>query len=515
MAINLFGFTIKRKDEDKPLLPSVVPPGRDDGSIIVGAGGGHYAYTYDVEGQAQNELDLIRRYRSITNVPEVDEAITQIVDEALVFDTDNKIIELNLEELKVGEPIKKKFQDAFDEVLNLLEFETKGADYFRSWYVDGRLPFHILMDLENQKEGIQELRYIDPRKIRKVKEIKKSRNARGVEIIEKTEEYYLFNDKGIGQSGVQGIKLSLDSVAYCHSGIIDGETGMVLGFLHKAIRPANQLRMMEDALVIYRLSRAPERRIFYIDVGNLPKGKAEQYVNDMMNKFRNKLVYDATTGEIADAKRHLAIMEDFWMPRRGDGKGTQIDTLPGGQNLSQIEDIEYFQNKLLRSLNVPQARLRPETGFTIGRPQETSREEVAFNKYINRLRTKFNSLFLDLLRVQLIAKGVLTHEGWEEIRSKIKFDYQKDNHFSELKDAEIMNNRLQSLQAIDPFVGKYFSKAWVQTNILHMNEEEIKVIESEIKAEGPSEEELAQMQDQEQQQQNQPQQGNENESEPA
>jgi len=327
------------------------------------------------------------------------------------------------------------------------------------------------------------LRYIDPRKIRRIKNIKKERTPQGVDVVKEVEEYYLYNDKGITEQTTQGVKLALDSVVYCSSGLVDQNTGMALSYLHKAIKPVNQLKMIEDSLVIYRISRAPERRIFYIDVGNLPKLKAEQYVSDIMNKFRNKIVYDATTGETRDDRRHLSMMEDFWMPRREGGKGTEITTLPGGQNLGEIQDIEYFQNKLYHALNVPISRLQPQQGFSIGRSQEISRDEVKFNKFIVRLRKKFSVLFSESLRVQLIAKGIIRADEWDTIRSFLKYDYIEDNHFSELKDSEILMQRITALQQLDPYVGKYYSQAWVKKNVLRLDEEQVDKITQEIEQE--------------------------------
>ena len=404
--MQLFGFEIKRKQGQE--LPSVVPPSAiETGSTVVNTGvnaGGYYGMVMDLEGTIKNENDLIRRYREVSQYSDCDGAIEDIVNEAIVADEDRRSVELELDELKVSASIKTKIKEEFDNVLRILKFDERAHELFRSWYIDGRLYYQILIDEENIKQGIVELRYIDPRKIRRIKNIKKERNKQGVDVVKEIEEYYLYNDKGITEQTTQGVKLALDSVVYCPSGYVDQNTGMMMSYLHKAIKPVNQLKMIEDSLVIYRISRAPERRIFYIDVGNLPKLKAEQYVTDIMNKFRNKIVYDATTGETRDDRRHLSMMEDFWMPRREGGKGTEITTLPGGQNLGEIQDIEYFQQKLYHALNVPISRLQPQQGFSIGRSQEISRDEVKFNKFIVRLRKKFSVLFSNALRVQLIAK---------------------------------------------------------------------------------------------------------------
>ena len=480
--MQLFGFEIKRKQGQE--LPSVVPPSPiETGSTVVNTGvnaGGYYGMVMDLEGTIKNENDLIRRYREVSQYSDCDGAIEDIVNEAIVADEDRRSVELELDELKVSASIKTKIKEEFDNVLRILKFDERAHELFRSWYIDGRLYYQILIDEENIKQGIVELRYIDPRKIRRIKNIKKERNKQGVDVVKEIEEYYLYNDKGITEQTTQGVKLALDSVVYCPSGYVDQNTGMMMSYLHKAIKPVNQLKMIEDSLVIYRISRAPERRIFYIDVGNLPKLKAEQYVTDIMNKFRNKIVYDATTGETRDDRRHLSMMEDFWMPRREGGKGTEITTLPGGQNLGEIQDIEYFQQKLYHALNVPISRLQPQQGFSIGRSQEISRDEVKFNKFIVRLRKKFSVLFSNALRVQLIAKGVIRADEWDEIRPFLKYDYLEDNHFSELKDSEILMQRIQSLQALDPYVGKYYSQTWVRKNILRLDEDDIEQIEKEI-----------------------------------
>ena len=480
--MQLFGFEIKRKQGQE--LPSVVPPSPiETGSTVVNTGvnaGGYYGMVMDLEGTIKNENDLIRRYREVSQYSDCDGAIEDIVNEAIVADEDRRSVELELDELKVSASIKTKIKEEFDNVLRILKFDERAHELFRSWYIDGRLYYQILIDEENIKQGIVELRYIDPRKIRRIKNIKKERNKQGVDVVKEIEEYYLYNDKGITEQTTQGVKLALDSVVYAPSGYVDQNTGMMMSYLHKAIKPVNQLKMIEDSLVIYRISRAPERRIFYIDVGNLPKLKAEQYVTDIMNKFRNKIVYDATTGETRDDRRHLSMMEDFWMPRREGGKGTEITTLPGGQNLGEIQDIEYFQQKLYHALNVPISRLQPQQGFSIGRSQEISRDEVKFNKFIVRLRKKFSVLFSNALRVQLIAKGVIRADEWDEIRPFLKYDYLEDNHFSELKDSEILMQRIQSLQALDPYVGKYYSQTWVRKNILRLDEDDIEQIEKEI-----------------------------------
>jgi hypothetical protein len=484
--LQLFGFEIKRKEEQD--LPSVVTPSSvADGATVVNTGvnaGGYYGMVMDLEGIIKNENDLIRRYREVSQYSDCDGAIEDIVNESIIANEDKKPVEIVLDEVKVSEPIKKKIREEFGNILDLLKFDERAHETFRTWYIDGRLYYQILINSDNVKDGIVELRYIDPRKIRRIKNIKKEKQAgTGVEVVKEIEEYYLYNDKGITEQTTQGVKLSLDSVVYVPSGYVDQNSGMMMSYLHKAIKPVNQLKMIEDALVIYRISRAPERRIFYVDVGNLPKLKAEQYVTDIMNKFRNKIVYDATTGETRDDRRHLSMMEDFWMPRREGGKGTEITTLPGGQNLGEIQDIEYFQQKLYHSLNVPISRLQQQQGFSIGRSTEISRDEVKFNKFIVRLRKKFNMLFANALRVQLVAKNIIKPEEWDDISSKIKYDYLEDNHYSELKDAEILGQRVQILQQLDPYVGKYYSQAWIRKNVLRLDDEDIKQIEKEIEDE--------------------------------
>lgn len=483
--MEFFGFEIAKKKNKKPETGSIVSPTPDDGSTVVSGAAAYYGMVVDLEGIVKNENDLIRRYREVSQYPDCDNAIEDIVNECIISDSDEDPVKIVLDDLKLSENIKKKIKEEFDEILNLLKFDEKSHEIFRSWYIDGRLYYHIMIDTEKPKTGINELRFIDPRKIRKIKKIDKKKNEKGVEIIVNVEEYYLYNDKGITENTTQGIKLSLDSVIYCPSGLVDSNTNMMLSHLHKAIKPVNQLKMIEDSLVIYRISRAPERRIFYVDVGTLPKIKAEQYVNDIMNKFRNKVVYDAATGEVRDDKKHLSIMEDFWMPRREGGKGTEITTLPGGQNLGDIADIEYFQNKLYQALNVPISRLQPGQGFNIGRASEITRDEVKFNKFINRLRKKFSNLFLDALKIQLIAKGIIRPDEWDDLRSDIGFDYRKDNFVSEMKDNEVLMQRMNMLQTIDPYVGKYYSIDWIRKNVLMQSEDDIKeinkAIESEIK----------------------------------
>ena len=479
--MQLFGFEILRKKETA--FDSIVAPNPQDGSTVVNTGvnaGGYYGMVMDLDGVIKNENDLIRRYREVATYSDCDGAVEDIVSEAIVYDEEDQTVTINLNDVDVSDTIKKKIRVEFDEIVKLLKFQERGHEIFRTWYVDGRLYYHILLDETNLKQGIVELRYIDPRKIRRIKNVVKSRTPQGVEVVKEVQEYYLYNDKGITEQTTQGVKLSLDSVVYVPSGFLDANTGMMMSYLHKAIKPTNQLKMIEDSLVIYRISRAPERRIFYVDVGNLPKLKAEQYVNDIMNKFRNKIVYDATTGEVRDDRRHLSMMEDFWMPRREGGKGTEITTLPGGQNLGEIQDIEYFQQKLYRALNVPIGRLQQEGGFSIGRAQEISRDEVKFNKFIIRLRQKFSHVFTDALRVQLIAKNIMRPEDWDLIKQDIRYNFVVDNHYAELKDNEILMGRLNALQMIEPYLGKFYSMEWVKKNVLMQSEDEIEEMQTEM-----------------------------------
>ena len=490
--MQIFGFEIQRKKVEPQLTP--VAPSHEDGATVVTSAGGYYAQMMNLEATIRSENDIIRRYREIAQYPDCDSAIDDIANEAIIAEEDEIPVEIILDDLKLSSGIKKKITEEFYQVMRLLKFDQKGHDIFRNWYVDGRMYYHILIDEKNIKNGIVELRYIDPRKISKIKNVKKEKNDKGVEIVKSIEEFYIYNDKGIQEGEVKGVKLPLDSVIYVPSGVTDQNTGMSLSYLHKAIKLVNQLKMMEDALVIYRISRAPERRIFYVDVGNLPKMKAEQYVNDLMNKFKNKVVYDATTGEVRDDRKHLSMMEDFWMPRREGGKGTEITTLPGGQTLGQIEDIEFFQNKLFQALNVPSSRLKGEQGFNLGRSSEITRDEIKFTKFIQRIRKKFSNLFLDALRVQLIAKGIINPDEWDEMSQDIRFDFQKDNYFSEIKDAEMIQSRLNLLQSVDPFVGKYYSPSYVKKHILRLTDEEIEEMDEENEEYNKEQMELQQQQ---------------------
>jgi len=492
MAANkfsLFGFTISRKDDDvQAVQQSFTPPVNDDGALTI-TSAAYYGTYVDLDGSAKNEIELIGRYREMAMQPEIESAIDDIINEAICQDDDGRNIRMILDELKQPDKIKKSLQTEFSTVLRLLNYNQMAQDIFRRYYVDGRLYYHMIIDREAPTEGIKELRYIDPRKIRKVREVKKSKDERtGVEVANVINEYYIFNDKVISGSssnfGPVGVRITTDSIISVVSGLMDSRRAVVLSYLHKAIKPLNQLRMIEDATVIYRISRAPERRIFYIDVGNLPKLKAEQYLRDIMVKYKNKLVYDAVTGEVRDDRKFLSMMEDFWLPRREGGKGTEITTLPGGQNLGELEDVKYFEKKLYKALSVPVSRLNPESsGFSLGRTNEITRDELKFAKFVDRLRNKFSNLFDQAMRVQVVLKGICTAEEWDMMKENIYYDFIKDNNFTELKDAELMTNRLGLLQTIDPYTGRYFSQLWIQRNVLRLSDDEIEEMDKEIEME--------------------------------
>jgi len=483
----LFGYSIERAKK-VPKGPSFVQKDNQDGAMPIAAGG-HYGYYVDIDGSVKNEWELITRYRDMILQPECDSAVDDIVNEAICGNYDDVPVEIELSNLKgVSEKVKNLIREEFDYVLELLDFENRSYDIFRRWYVDGRLLFHKVIDPKNPELGVIELRYIDPRKIRKVQEIDNKPSKVNPEnpteaFTQRSVEYYIYNGKGLKAGDLQGIKIASDAITFVHSGIFDMNKNMVLSHLHKAIKAVNQLRMIEDSLVIYRLSRAPERRIFYIDVGNLPKIKAEQYLREVMSRYRNKLVYDANTGEIKDDRKFMSMLEDFWLPRREGGRGTEITTLPGGQNLGELEDVKYFQKKLYKSLNVPSSRLETETTFNIGRSTEITRDELKFQKLINRLRKRFSELFHDILRTQLLLKGIITIEDWDQIKNHIQYDFLADNYFNELKQNEMMNERLNLVTAMDPYVGKYFSIEQIRRQILKQTEREFKEIDKQIEKE--------------------------------
>ena len=485
MAFKLFGYKIGKEEAESEQLKSFVPSVDEDGSVPI-SGGGIYGTYMDLEGQIRSDSDLIKKYREMALQPECDAAIEDIVNESLVFDDGDYPVQVILDKLEQPESIKSKIRDEFYYVMKLLDFNNQGYDIFRRWYIDGRLYYHMMIDEKNPRQGLKEVRYIDPRKIRKVREAKKAQKnpATGnLNPITSFNEYFMYSDKGFAKDGNQGIKIAADSVSYTHSGLTDKDGKVIISHLHKAIKPLNQLRMLEDATVIYRIARAPERRIFYIDVGNLPKMKAEQYLREIMQKYKNKLVYDATTGEIRDDRRYQTMLEDFWLPRREGGKGTEITTLQGGQNLGEIEDVLYFQKKMFKSLNVPVSRIESDNGFSLGRASEITRDELKFGKFISRLRLRFSHLFDKLLETQLLLKGVCTRKEWEQMREEISYDFQSDAHFTELKNVEIMKERLSILSDIDNYVGKYFSVAHIRKHILQQSEDDIKQMNEEMEEE--------------------------------
>jgi len=485
----LFGFNITRVKPQTDPKQQFSQPAAEDGTQVVAAGGFFGSYL-DMEGTAKTEQDLIRRYREIALHPECDMAIEDIVNEAITSNENKQSVKVITDGLEYSSAIKVRIEQEFADVLRLLQFNTRGHDLFRRWYVDGRIFFQKVIDAENTKNGIVELKYLDPRKVKKIREVRKRRpegmiSPTNINIADETVEYFVYNERGIsGAASVQGIKIAVDTIAFCPSGMIDqNKNGLILSYLHKAIKPVNQLRMIEDAAVIYRIARAPERRIFKIDVGNLPKAKAESYLRDVMARYRNKLVYDASTGEIRDDRNYMSMLEDFWLPSREGGRGTDITTLPGGANLGEIADIEYFRAKLYRSLNVPVSRLEASQGFNLGRASEISRDELKFTKFVGRLRKKFTELFNDLLRTQLIIKGVISETEWPLIRDSIFYDFLQDGHFAELKNTEMMRERLGLAREVRDYVGKYFSVNYVRRNILKQTESEIKKMDAEIKKE--------------------------------
>jgi hypothetical protein len=502
----LFGFEIVRKKEAEEKaqpdrLVTFAPEIKDDGAVVVAEGGVFGTYL-DLEGSARTESDLVAKYREMSLQPEVESAIDDIVNEFVSYDSDYKLVDINLDDLEFGNKVKDKIREEFKNIVQLLDFNNSGYEIVRRWYIDGRLYYHAIIDVQNPREGIQEIRYIDPRKIRKIREIKRVRRnsqastaGQQVHTTETKQEYYMYSERGFSggtragvsttsyqpaAAGSTGIRIATDSIIHVTSGLMDASNQMVLSYLHKAIKPLNQLRTLEDATVIYRISRAPERRIFYIDVGNLPKIKAEQYLRDMMVRHKNRLVYDATTGDIRDDRKFMTMLEDFWLPRREGGKGTEITTLPGGQNLGEIDDVLYFQKKMYKSLGVPVSRLEGEGGFNLGRAAEITRDELKFGKFIDRMRMRFSNLFKEALKKQLILKGVISEEESNEIFSNIRFDFMRDGYFTELKEAEILTNRLALAQSMEQYVGKYYSHQYMRTKVLHQSEEEMDQIDKEM-----------------------------------
>ena len=485
----LFGFTIGRAKKSD--AKSFVAPSPDDGSLDIGMGSGFFGAYLGTGSEVipKNDFDLVRKYRQTAEHPECDQAIEDIVNESIVSSENQPSVSISLDYLNYADPIKKKIHNEFLHILKMLHWNERAHEIFKRWYIDGRIYFHKMVDENDPKKGVVELRYIDPKSIRKVREVSKGNTSTTGDLVKKVKEYFLYNEEGIyaGFSGHktagQGLKIAADSIVYITSGLYEPTSNQVYSYLHKAIKPVNQLRMIEDAIVIYRISRAPERRIFYIDVGNLPKAKAEQYLKDIMNRYRNKLVYDSSSGEVKDDRNRMSMLEDFWLPRREGGRGTEITTLPGGQNLGELEDIKYFQSKLYRSLNVPISRMESEQGFSLGRSTEITRDEVKFTKFVQKLRKKFTTLFMDILRVQLILKEIITADDWEDMKEVVTFDWIMDNHFSELRDQEVLGDRIEKLDMLQDHIGRYFSHEWVRRNVLKQSEKEIAELDSQIEKE--------------------------------
>jgi hypothetical protein len=486
MGLKILGFTITRDKEENILSSQTfTPPEEFDGTYTV-EGAGVYGTFVDFMGSQKDETALIAQYRAMALFPEVDTAIDEITNESIVMTTDRKAIKLDLSKLKFSDNIKSKINTEFDLILKLLNFQDKGYEIFRRWYVDSKLYYYITIDSENPSEGIKQLIPLDVTKLKKVRKIKTkntNQNGNSLSLIKDVEEYYLYTNtdrNSVIATPTSGLKISSDSICYVHSGMVDMNTKRVVGYLHKAIRPLNMLRQLEDAIVVYRVSRAPERRIFYVDVGNLPKQKAEQYVRELMNKYRNRMIYNQTTGEIKDDRNQMAMLEDYWLPRREGGRGTEITTLDGGQNLGELTDVEYFKRKLYYALNIPPSRLVGENGFNLGRSAEITRDEVKFNKFIDRLRYKFSTMFMQLLRVQLILKGIITEDDWNEMNYDINFVFNRDSYFNDLKDAEILSSRMELAAQMEPMIGKYFSSNYIRKNILKQTEEEIEQLNAEM-----------------------------------
>ena len=493
MAIDIFGFTIGRKQEDKnKKVQTFAEAEYEDGALTVASGGAYGTYV-DTEGAIKSESELINRYRDMGLQAEVENAIDDIVNEAIVTTKEKPVVRINVDNLNVSESIRDKIRVEFKQVSKLLDLQNLGHDIFKRWYIDGRVYYHVIIDENNIKQGIHELRILDPRKIKKIREKKKDRLPSG-KTKTTVEEYYVYNQKGIYQSQGQtmgtaftsaatGLKITPDSIVYTHSGLMNSTRSLVLSYLHKAIKPLNQLRMIEDSLVIYRISRAPERRIFYVDVGNLPKLKAEQYMRDLMTRYKNKLVYDANTGEVRDDRKHMSMLEDYWMPRREGGRGTEISTLPGGQNLGDIEDVLYFQKKLYKSLGVPISRLESEANYTIGRATEISRDEVKFTRFVNKLQNRFSLMFDDIMERQLTLKGIMSREDWKNIKNEIFYEFENDSHFAEIKNNELLQDRLNILRDLQDYAGKYYSHEYIRKHILMMTDDEVKTNDEQMQKE--------------------------------
>jgi hypothetical protein len=496
--MQIFGFTIggkgkKLAQDVEQKLPSFAIPVDDDGASTVSNAVGHFGTFIDLDGAARTESELISRYRETAKYPDCDTAVEEVCSEAISTEDDEDVVKLNLDDVPLSKNIRNVIEEEFDEILNLLDFDSRAHDIFRRYYVDGRIYYHKLFDPKNPGAGIQELRYVDPRKIKKIREVEKKKDeTTGVEIYTKVIEYFVYSENGFSRNNgytapnntAQGVKIAPEAITYVTSGLIDLDRNIVLSHLDKAIKPTNMLRMAEDSMLIYRMARAPERRVFYVDVGNLPNNKAEQYLKNIMNRFRTKIVYDASTGELQDDRKHMSMMEDFWLPRREGGQGTQVDTLEGAQNLGVVDDINYYQTKLYNALNVPVSRMQGGNPLNFGRQMEVTRDELKFAKFISRLRRKFSEIFDDLLKTQLILKGVITPEDWDEVlKPKIKYVFASDIYWAEAKEIENLRNRVEILTELDPYIGVYYSKEWVRKNVLKQSDEEIEEIESQIEAE--------------------------------
>jgi len=496
MDFNFFGWNLKRtkKENDQKTAESFVLPNNDDGAVTVEGVAGAYGAYIDFDATVKNEFELVTRYRELALLPEVDFAIDDIVNEMIVIDGENEAVQINLSNLKTSATVKKAIEKEFQNILSLLDWNNQAYEIVKKWYVDGRLFHHIIIDEKNTSKGILELRYIDPRQIKKIREVEKEVDqVTGAELMKVKDEYYAYNSRGVSYNSstayssismVGGLKIKPDCVSYTHSGIVDKYSASVLSNLHKAIKPINQLKMMEDAMVIYRIARAPERRIFYVDVGNLPKSKADDYLRSVMQRYRNRLQYNIETGEMKDDRRFMSMLEDYWLPRREGSQGTSIETLPGGENLGEMADVEYFQKAVYRALNVPISRLDSANGFQLGKAAEISRDEIKFSKFITRMRLRFTIMFDDLLKTQLVLKKVINSDEWDDIKNSIRYKFNTDNHFAELKEAEIMKSRLELLQSVDSFSGKYFSSQWIKQHILRQSSDEQDEIESQIKEDG-------------------------------
>lgn len=500
IPLRMFGFELQRSKKDQNQVlnqrqnqQTFIPPANEDGALTISSAA-YYGTYVDLDGSAKNEIELITRYREMSMQPEIESAIDDIVNESIVSDEDGTVVKIILDKLEVSSSIKKKICAEFENIQTLLNWKNMSQEIYRRWYIDGRIFYNVILDKENPTAGIKELRYIDPRKIRKIREIKKTKDANtGVDVVTVQNEYYIYTDKiqsagAAGSSSLPGIRMAKDSVININSGLMDSRRASVLSYLHKAIKPLNQLRMIEDATVIYRLSRAPERRIFYVDVGNLPKLKAEQYMESIMTKYKNKLVYDADTGQVRDDRKYMSMLEDFWLPRREGNKSTEITTLSGGENLGVMEDVIYFEKKLYKSLGVPVARLNPQEGFSLGRATEVTRDELKFSRFVERLRNRFATLFDHALRIQLVTKGICTLEEWDAFKEYINFDFVKDNFFTELKEAEITSERLGLLGLIAPYTGVYYSEEWIRKNILRMNDDDIRKMKKQMEQESAEKE---------------------------